>query len=457
MVSIKFVKEKSKTLLGSSPYLIVDSSFDLHRYSQSLAYFKLSKIEKRILYWLMNCTKLELYSLSVYCEENDIKLMSARAALNHLVSYGLLKILKIPIVDGGQRYKNCYVLRDVDVEKVAANQLQKKVSPTVLKVSTAILKIEPNYALVDNLICGVLAPCLPLSKKKNAKFESTIRWFGKPLVMITSSIHDEYVAEIDDLKTYIAMLSCVEILIKHCINDDVGISDTFRLSLSQVANARGHASKMSDNSRIALRQSIDRLRHTKFEITTSDYSFDKIVGAFNDSATLVEINPISNAMFFVAERGSLATHMVEFQLPKVVRDALVQRVQKNIQGEFEALPLFTYNQDPLLFILKKHLERFYTGGTLVLTWLQLKNLLSQPSSLVNFRSRIYKLADKLSADKTLQDSSTKISELKFRYENVHAHYKDEKWHFKLDKPKDTQDRQSTGLLSQLISTTTKTI
>lgn len=431
MVTIRYLKEKADALPAASPFVIVDKSFDMHRYSQSLGHFKLSKIEKKLIFWIMGCPAMELYSLPDYCQANDIKLMSARVALNHLVSYGLLSILHIPIITGGKKYRNCYVLKDVNFEAVIAPQEKKKVSSAVLRMEKAIPKIEPSYALVDNLICGVLAPCLPLVKKKNVKFESTIRWFGKPLVMITSSTHDEYVAEIDDLKTYIAILSCTELLIKHHITQNESIPDAFCLTLNQIANARGFHSKMSDNSRNSLRLSIDRLRHTKFEITTSDYSFNKIVGNLADNY-LVEINPISNAMFYLAEKGSQSLHMVEFQLPKIIRDALLSRIKNNIQGEFEALPLLTYDQDPLLLILKKHIERFYMGNVLIFDWVQLKNLLSQPSTLTNFRARMFKLAEKISGAPSSVFES-RYAEFKFDYENIHCAYKDNKWSFKLNK------------------------
>lgn len=414
-----------------SPFFYYEQNFNFESYSAALQLFKGTEKVNAIInaLSLMPCDRI--ISISEVIARSDSSRYTVERFCKTLIEANLMQAIKVKAKNTSIRGRGriCYIASsNVDMASlIAAKNKSPLIVSTPKKIISNVVSVEPSYAVIDNLICGALAPCLPISSIVNARFESTIHWFGKPLSLSTKSIHGEFVAEINDLKTYIAILSCTEVQIRDCIDAGKDIPLSFSVYLKDIINARySEKVNQSNNIKAAGRLSIDRLRNTKFEITDKNNSFDQLIGLDNVDAPLMEINPLSNVIFSVSGTEAKKIVMVSFQLPDIIRAGLIDRVKNQKNNDFNVEPLSYYKQDPLLWILKKQLNRLYKGHEINLTTEQLKEMISQPSDNRSFRARIVKAVTRLPS-KSNCDSPV----FSFNYENILGSFtrNDNKWNF----------------------------
>ncbi|MFQ2234905.1 hypothetical protein ACK32R_04235 [Aeromonas dhakensis] len=375
------------------PYVGIDDDLMRHQLQDLLSGLKFQKAEMAILDVLFVLTP-DVYSADEISEKANVKSSTVARLLKRMSDTSILQLDKIRVGNSGRgRSCNLFVLKNPTMTGMKLIQKNAQVSEENIfmsyhKGANANLVALPEYAILDDLICGAIAPSLPLNRQKNASIHSKLTWKGRQLNVHMMSTHTCEGAEYDDLKTYVAILSCCERIVQQLVFEGKPVSETFVIKLVDILSARGHTSKAGKTMRDSLRGSLDRLRHTKFDIT-EDLGQHKSYMYSEDDEPLKEIVPITNVSYYFVDgiRNSKAA-AVEFQLPLFMVNAL--KIGNSKLFTKESLNFF--KEDIILTVLHRHLEfylDFTSETTIQLSWEKLKELVSQPSSMRALKKRFY--------------------------------------------------------------------
>ena len=294
----------------------------------------------------------------------------------------------------GIRTSKYFELSFPDIDTL--NKLSKSSDelPTFIQGTTMFAPLkrgeEVNTALMDEIISGILAPCLHLQQKGNRKevLVNVVTLLNKKIQVTTRGLSGIDIAHALDLRYYIAILSCVERMMRGAVEENTVFTETFALPISDVVRATG---KMNESGeRKAAVAAINRLRSTTFELSdmpeeiTQNYDIETDAGLWT-------IDPLSNVSFSKLD-SSNGQQIVSFQLPNIIVSALQLRSKQKAQSILRLISPVMYKEKNLLFVFLLQVRRLIQHGQeQTVPWYLMRDYSSPSMDIIPFKKKLSQL------------------------------------------------------------------
>ena len=336
-----------------------------------------------------------LISIDDICLVLDKSASAIRRVLSTTLKKGSFTHVTVNINSGyGLRASKYFhlVLPDIDTLNKASNV--KDELPTFVPGGTMFSPLKKgeavNSALMDEIITGILAPCLHLQQKGNREkvLVNTVTLLDKKIQVTTRGLSGIDIAHVLDLRYYIAMLSCVERVMRGAIEENTLFTETFSLPISDIVRSM-NKNNYSSEKKLAI-DAINRLRSTSFELNdmpseiTENYEIDTDGGLWT-------IDPLSNVSFSKLDTSN-GQQIVTFQLPSIIASALLLRSKQESQSILRLISPVMYTEKNLLFVFLLQVRRLIQQGQeRIVPWYLMRDYSSPSTDIFEFKKRLSKL------------------------------------------------------------------